>query len=353
MNKRKMTKIVKVGDVPIGGGNPIVLQSMTTSQTDNIQNVVAEIQKLEKAGCEVIRSSIPDKTSAEAIPKIKEQIDIPLIADIHFNHELAILAIERGIDKIRINPGNIGKREHIEKVLDKANQANIPIRVGINSGSLEKNLLQKYNHPTPEAMLESAERHIKICEEFGFENLVFSLKSSDARLMIKANRKFSDKYDYPLHLGVTEAGAGWRGMIKSSVGIGTLLAEGIGDTIRVSLTNDPVKEVKAGKQILQSLDLASGLNIISCPTCARTRTNLIDIVKKLEQETEGIEKDLTVAVMGCIVNGPGEAEEADLGIACGDQGGLLFINGEPIEKVPEEKMLDRLVTEIKKYPESK
>ena len=351
MIDRKKTRKIFIRDVPLGGESPIPIQSMTTSKTKAIDSIVSEILRLEKAGCQLIRASLPDMDSVKAIPEIKSRINIPLIGDIHFNYKLALEALEQGIDKIRINPGNIGNRTKVEKVLSRASKHNVPIRIGVNSGSLEKDILKKHGYPTAEAMLESAERHLNICREFGFDQLVFSLKSSNVPLMIEANRKFSEKYDYPLHLGVTEAGTGWRAKVKSSLGIGTLLAEGIGDTIRVSLTDDPVEEIKAGQQILKNLGLVSGgLDIISCPTCARTQTDLIKIVKELEKRTEHVQKDLKIAVMGCAVNGPGEAREADLGLACGKNGGLLFKNGKVIDTLPETEMLDRLIEEIEKIP---
>lgn len=352
MIMRKNTKKIEVGKVPIGGKSPISIQSMTTSKTYDVDSIVEEIIRLEKAGCDLIRASLPDMDSIRAIPEIKNRINIPLIGDIHFNYKLALAAIEEGIDKIRINPGNIGSRKNVEKVLEKAKSYNIPIRIGVNSGSLEKDILQKYGHPTADAMLESAEKHLQICREFGFEELVVSLKSSDVLLMIEANRKFSAKHDYPLHLGVTEAGTGWKAELKSSIGIGTLLAEGIGDTIRVSLTDDPVREIETARQILKSLGLISGgLDIISCPTCARTQADLVALVKELEERTGHIQKNLKIAVMGCAVNGPGEAREADLGIACGKNGGLLFKKGKVIKTIPEDQMISRLVEEIEKFPE--
>jgi len=352
MITRKNTKKIEVGDVPIGGRSPISIQSMTTSKTYDVDSIVEEIIRLEKAGCDIIRASLPEMDSVRAIPEIKIRTNIPLIGDVHFNYKLALAAIEQGIDKIRINPGNIGSRENVENILEKAKNYNIPIRIGVNSGSLEKNILQKYGHPTADAMLESAEKHLQICRKFGFEDLVISLKSSDVSLMIEANRKFSAKFDYPLHLGVTEAGTGWKAEVKSSIGIGTLLAEGIGDTIRVSLTDDPVREIETARQILKSLGLISGgLDIISCPTCARTQADLVALVKELEERTGHIQKNLKIAVMGCAVNGPGEAREADLGIACGKNGGLLFKKGKVIETIPEDQMISRLVEEIEKFPE--
>ena len=304
---------------------------------------------MENVDCQIIRITIPNVNAAKNIPAIKKHTKIPIVADIHFNHKLALMAIDTGIDKIRINPGNIGDDKNVKEVLAKAKGANIPIRVGINSGSLEESLLKKYGHPTPEAMLESAEKHIRICRENNFHDLAFSLKSSNAYLMIEANRLFSQRYDYPLHLGVTEAGPIRQGTIKSSVGIGTLLAEGIGDTIRVSLTGDPVEEVKVGYTILKSLNLVKrGVNIVSCPTCGRTISNIIKIAEEIEKRTVNFKKNLTVAVMGCIVNGPGEAREADIGIACGNKNGQLFKKGKIIDKVPEELIVERLLEEIEK-----
>ncbi len=348
--KRKPTRQIMIGNIPVGGKAPIPVQSMTTANTENLSALLAEIDRLEKADCQIIRITVPNIKAARNIPKIKKHASVPLVADIHFNYKLALMAIDGGIDKVRINPGNIGDKENVKIVLNQAKAAGIPIRIGINSGSLEKNLLKKYGHPTPEAMLESAAAHIQICEANNFHDITVSLKSSDTSLMIEANRLFSQKYDYPLHLGVTEAGPVNQGTIKSAVGIGTLLAEGIGDTIRVSLTGDPVKEVDVGYSILKSLSLVNrGINIVSCPTCGRTLTDVAAIAEKLEQKTAGIKKNLTVAVMGCIVNGPGEAREADIGIACGKHEGHLFKKGTVIEKIPEEKILPRLLEEIRNY----
>lgn len=338
-----------VGNVGIGGDFPISVQSMTTTNTEKLDDLLKEIHRLESADCQIIRVTIPNINAVKNIPAIKKHTNVPIVADIHFNHKLALMAMDAGIDKIRINPGNIGSDEKVKEVLKKAKDVKIPIRIGINSGSLEKSLLKKYGHPTPEAMLESAEKHIGICRENDFHDIALSLKSSNTYLMIQANRLFSRKYDYPLHLGVTEAGPIRQGTIKSSIGIGTLLAEGIGDTIRVSLTGDPVEEVKVGYTILKSLNLIKeGINIISCPTCGRTISDVVKIAEELEKKTSHIKKNLTVAVMGCVVNGPGEAREADIGVACGKNNGTLFKKGAIIDKIPEDQILDRLIREIEK-----
>ncbi|HOU17762.1 MAG TPA: flavodoxin-dependent (E)-4-hydroxy-3-methylbut-2-enyl-diphosphate synthase, partial [Candidatus Marinimicrobia bacterium] len=311
--KRKITRTVYVGNVPVGGGFPIPVQSMTTAKTHDLKAILPQIEKLEAAGCQIIRVTVPDEQALKALPEIKKRMTVPLVADIHFDYRLALGAIDAGADKIRINPGNIGGAERVKVVLAKARAAHIPIRIGVNSGSLEKDLRAKYGGATPEAMLESARRHLEICEENDFRDVIVALKSSEASLMIAANRLFSEKYDYPLHLGVTEAGPVWSGTIKSAIGIGTLLAEGIGDTLRVSLTADPVEEVRAGFEILKALNLTkSGIRLVSCPTCGRTSVNLIEIVNEVESKIRDLPQNLTVAVMGCEVNGPGEARSADL-----------------------------------------
>ncbi|MFP4548547.1 MAG: flavodoxin-dependent (E)-4-hydroxy-3-methylbut-2-enyl-diphosphate synthase [Fidelibacterota bacterium] len=344
---RKKTRKIKVGDLCIGGDAPVTVQSMTISPTENLATLLPEIERLESAGCQIIRVTIPNINAAKKIPVIKKHATVPLVADIHFNHKLALIAIDAGIDKVRINPGNIGDSEKVRQVLQKAKIAGVPIRIGVNSGSLEKDLLKKYGHPTPAAMLESAERHIKICRDNDFHDIAVSLKSSDTYLMIAANRLFAEKYDYPLHLGVTEAGPVRQGTIKSAIGIGTLLAEGIGDTIRVSLTGDPVEEVRVGYAILKSLNLINtGVNIVSCPTCGRTQTNVAKIAEEIEKETGQMKKKATIAVMGCVVNGPGEAREADIGVACGKNNGVIFKKGEVIDKVPEAEILPRLLKEL-------
>lgn len=336
-----------VGSVGIGGDFPVSVQSMTTTNTEKLAPLLEEIDRLEAADCHIIRITIPNVKAAQNIPAIRKHTNVPIVADIHFNHQLALMAIDAGIDKIRINPGNIGSDEKVKEVLTKARAAKVPIRVGINSGSLEESLLKKYGHPTPEAMLESAEKHIRICQENDYHDLAFSLKSSNTYLMIEANRLFSQKYNYPLHLGVTEAGPVKQGTIKSAIGIGTLLAEGIGDTIRVSLTGDPVEEVRVGYAILKALNLVHrGINIVSCPTCGRTVADVVKIAEEVEKRTAQMKKNLTIAVMGCIVNGPGEAREADIGIACGNKTAQLFKKGQVIDKIPEEQILDRLIEEI-------
>lgn len=345
--KRRISRIVNVGNLPIGGGAPISVQSMTTPPTSDIDAVILQILELEAAGCQLIRVTVADEAAVKVLPRIKSAMTVPLVADIHFDYRLAIGAIDAGVDKIRINPGNIGSKERVKAVLKAARAAHVPIRIGVNAGSLEKNLLQQYGHPSAEAMVASAARHIRICEDFGFEDIIVALKASDVDLMIAANRLFAQQHDYPLHLGVTEAGPPWQGTIKSAIGIGTLLAEGIGDTIRVSLTGDPVQEVHAGFEILKSLNLVKkGVTIISCPTCGRADVDIIGIVNELEKRVKHIKKPLSVAVMGCAVNGPGEAREADVGVAGGKHSFLLFKKGEVIDKIPESKVVDRLLEEI-------
>jgi len=351
--KRRATRIVNVGNVPVGGGFPISVQSMTTTRTQDIPVAVQEIQKLTAAGCQIVRVSVIDEAAARALAEIRQQITIPLVADIHFDYRLALMAIDAGVDKIRINPGNIGHSSRVKEVLKAAQAAKIPIRIGVNSGSLEKDLLQQSAHPTAEAMVASAAKHIELCRENGFEAIIVALKSSDVNLMIAANRLFAEQYDYPLHLGITEAGPFRQGVIKSAIGIGSLLAEGIGDTIRVSLTDDPVEEVYAGREILKSLKLIhQGITLVSCPTCGRAEVDIIGITKEVENRTRGIQKSLTVAIMGCAVNGPGEAREADLGIAGGKQVFLLFRKGKIIARIPESQAVKRLMAEIEKWDES-
>ncbi|MCK5077174.1 MAG: flavodoxin-dependent (E)-4-hydroxy-3-methylbut-2-enyl-diphosphate synthase [Calditrichia bacterium] len=352
MENRKKTKTVNVGGIKIGGSEIVSVQSMTKTKTQDIDATVAQIRQLKAAGCDIVRSAVPDEEAALALKDIIPQINIPLVADIHFNYRLALIALEAGVNKIRINPGNIGKRERVEKVLKACKERNVPIRIGVNSGSIEKNILKKYGHPSAEGMVESALYHVAICEEFGFNDIVISLKATDVQMMIEAYRLISSKIDYPLHLGVTEAGPGNIGMIKSAVGIGTLLAEGIGDTIRVSLTSDPADEIKAGLEILKSLNMReAGIKLVSCPTCGRIQTNMIPIVNEVQERIQGINKNLVVAIMGCAVNGPGEAREADLGIACGKDEGLFFKKGESIGKVSSDKIVDRIMEEIEKFEE--
>jgi len=346
---RRKTKKVFFADVAVGGDSPISIQSMTNTKTTDVKNTVKQIHKLEKAGCELIRVAIPDIESAKKIKDIKEKISIPLIADIHFDYRLALKAIESGVDGLRLNPGNIGSKERVEKVVKKAKSANIPIRVGVNSGSIEKRLLKKYGHPTAEAMVESALNQIKILEDNNFEDIIISLKSTDIWMTIKAYKLMAKKRDYPFHIGITEAGTPKKGVVKSAVGIGSLLTLGLGDTLRVSLTGDPIKEVETSWHILESLDIRQkGIKIISCPTCGRTNIDLTTLVEKVEKKLEGIELPITVAVMGCEVNGPGEAKEADIGIAGGRKQGIIFKKGKKIKTVKEKNLLDALMTEIDK-----
>jgi len=343
-SQRSYTRPVKVGDLTIGSNSPILVQSMTTARTDNIVETLKEIERLEEAGCQIIRVAVPDEKSAKALPEIRKRMTVPLVADIHFNYRLALEAIDAGADKIRINPGNIGKRERVGEILQKAKLTGLPIRIGVNAGSLEKDLLIKYGYPTPQAMVESAEKHIEICKEYDFEDIVISLKSSNVRLMIETNRLFSSKYDYPIHLGVTEAGPYQSGTIKSAVGIGTLLSEGIGDTIRVSLTSDPCDEVQVGFEILKSIGLVSrGVTIVACPTCGRLEVDLFKIATEMEEKLKNVKKPISVALMGCAVNGPGEASHADIGIAFGKGEGLIYKNGKKLEKVKESNAINRLL----------
>lgn len=345
----KTTKEIKIGNIKIGGGNPIAVQSMTNTPTADKEATLAQIKALSAAGCDIIRFTVNDMAAAEAIPYYAANSSVPLVADIHFDYRLALAAAERGISKIRINPGNIGDKDNIKKVADACKKRNIPIRIGINGGSVEKSMLEKYGGPTAEALAESAVSNARMLEECGFYDIVLSVKSSDVKTMIKATRLLSEACDYPLHIGVTETGDVRRGNIKSAIGIGSLLADGIGDTVRVSLTDDPVSEVAAARDILFCCGVGGGVNIVSCPTCGRTRSNLIPLVAELERETRNIKTDrrLTVALMGCAVNGPGEAREADIGVACGDREGLLFRRGEIIKKIPENEIVQTLVKEIK------
>ena len=345
----KNIRKVKIGNVEIGGGNPIAIQSMTTAYTADVEKTVAQIHGLEKAGCEIIRVAVSDEASAKAIYDIKNKINIPLVADIHFDYRLALTCMERGIDKIRINPGNIGSEDRARAVCEEAKRRNIPIRIGVNGGSLEKDILEKYGEATPEAMVESAMGHVKILEKYGFYDTVISIKSSSVKKTIAAYRLARETFDYPLHLGVTEAGTYKSGIVKSSIGIGSLLADGIGETIRVSLTDDPVLEVEAAKIILKSLGLRdNGIEVVSCPTCARCKINLIPIAKEVNARFENCDKKLKVAVMGCVVNGPGEARDADIGIAGGDGCAMLFKKGEIVGKIPEDKIIETLMKEIDK-----
>ncbi|MDY5795534.1 MAG: flavodoxin-dependent (E)-4-hydroxy-3-methylbut-2-enyl-diphosphate synthase [Fusobacterium gastrosuis] len=340
---RRRSKLLKIGNISMGGNSNIIIQSMTNTNTADIKATIAQINELEKAGCQLVRVTVNNLKAAEAIKEIKKEINIPLVADIHFDYKLALLAIENGIDKLRINPGNIGSDENVEKVVLAAKEKKIPIRIGVNSGSIEKEILEKYGKPCTEALVESAMYHVKLLEKFGFYDIVISLKSSNVRMMIDAYRKISKLTDYPLHLGVTEAGTKFQGTVKSAIGIGSLLIDGIGDTMRVSLTENPVEEIKVAKEILKVLDLSDeGVEIISCPTCGRTEINLINLAKQVEKEFEDEKRKFSIAVMGCVVNGPGEAKEADYGIAAGRGTGILFKKGEIIKKVPEKDLLEEL-----------
>ena len=340
-------KPVKVGNCVLDGRH-IYIQSMLNVPSTDIEGSVRQAVALEQAGCEIVRAAIPDMAAVALIPAIKEKISIPLVADIHFDYRLAVAAAQAGIDKIRINPGNIGSRDKVQAVVDECKKRNIPIRIGVNGGSLEKELLAKYGHPCAEALVESALGHVKILEECDFDDIVISLKSSDVPTMIAAYRLLSQKCDYPLHLGVTEAGTERMGLIKSAVGIGSLLCDGIGETIRVSLTDDPVKEIYAAKDILKAIGKGEGVKIVSCPSCGRTRIDLVGLAKKVEEATKSINKNITVAVMGCVVNGIGEAGEADIGIAGGDGCAVLFKNGQKMYKVDEKDALGALLGEIEK-----
>lgn len=344
---RDDTKIVNIGNVAIGGGNPIAIQSMTNVKTEDVEACVSQILKLEEAGCEIIRCTVPNEAAAKAIAEIKKQIHIPLVADIHFDYKMAIAAMENGADKIRINPGNIGSIDKVKAVVDVAKERNIPIRVGVNSGSLEKELVAKYNGVTAEGIVESALDRVHIIEDLGYDNMVISIKSSDVMMCVRAHELLAGRTVYPLHVGITESGTLTSGNIKSAVGLGIILNQGIGDTIRVSLTGDPVEEIKSAKLILRTLGLRKGgIEVVSCPTCGRTKIDLIGLANKVENMVSGIPLDIKVAVMGCAVNGPGEAKEADIGIAGGDGEGLLIKKGEIIRKMPESELLDALKEEL-------
>ncbi len=338
-----MSRVVKVGDILIGGGNPIIIQSMTNTVTSNVEATVEQINKLEKAGCQMVRMTINNEEAAKAITEIKKRVNLPLCADIHFDYKLALLAMENGIDKLRINPGNIGSDDKIKIVVQMAKEKGIPIRIGVNSGSIEKYILEKYGKPTADGMVESAMYHIKLLEKNDFNDIVVSLKASNVKMMVEAYRKISKLVDYPLHLGVTEAGTAFQGTVKSAIGIGGLLVDGIGDTIRVSLTEDPVEEIKVAKEILKVLGfIEDGVEMVSCPTCGRTEIDLIGLAKRVEKEFENEKRKLKIAVMGCIVNGPGEAKEADYGIAGGKGVGVIFKKGKIVKKVKESEILIEL-----------
>ena len=342
-----MTKVVKIGDRVIGGGNPILIQSMTNTKTKDVAATVAQIQALTAAGCDIIRCAVPTMEAAEALTEIKKQVSIPVVADIHFDYRLALAAIEHGADKIRINPGNIGSTERVRAVVDAAKERGIPIRVGVNSGSLEKDLVEKYHGVTAEGIVESALDKVHLIEDMGYDNLVISIKSSDVMMCVKAHELIATQTDHPLHVGITESGTIISGNIKSSIGLGLILHQGIGDTIRVSLTGDPLEEIKSAKLILRTLGLRKGgVEVVSCPTCGRTRIDLIGLANQVENMVADIPLDIKVAVMGCVVNGPGEAKEADIGIAGGIGEGLLIKNGEVYKKVPEGELLEALRYEL-------
>lgn len=340
---------VRIGDIFIGDGERIAVQSMTNTDTRDVKATVNQIKALEDAGCDIVRCTVPDMEAASAIKEIKKQINIPLVADIHFDYRLAIESVKNGVDKVRINPGNIGGEDRVKAVIMALKERNIPLRIGVNSGSLPKDVLEKYKKPCAEAFVEAAKTHIDLVEKYDYNNIVVSLKSSDTKLTVDTYRLFKERFSYPLHLGVTEAGTTYSGIIKSSVGIGALLLDGIGDTIRVSLTADPVEEIKAGKEILRAAGLLNdSVNVVSCPTCGRTRIDLISIANKVTEAVANINKPIKVAVMGCAVNGPGEAREADIGIAGGDGCAILFKKGEIIRKIKEEDIVSELLLEISK-----
>ncbi|MFS0786312.1 flavodoxin-dependent (E)-4-hydroxy-3-methylbut-2-enyl-diphosphate synthase [Shouchella sp. 1P09AA] len=350
---RKNTRPVKVGNLTIGGNDEVIIQSMTTTKTHDVDATVAEIERLEEAGCQVVRVACPDMRAAEAIAEIKKRINIPLVVDIHFNYKFALKAIEGGADKIRINPGNIGKRENVEAVVKAAKEKGIPIRIGVNAGSLERHLLEKYGYPTADAMVESALHHIKILEDLDFHDIIVSMKASDVHLAVEAYDKASQAFDYPLHLGITESGTLFAGTVKSAAGIGILLNMGIGNTLRISLSADPVEEVKVARELLKSFGLAANAaTLISCPTCGRIEIDLISIANEVEEYIASVKAPIKVAVLGCAVNGPGEAREADIGIAGARGEGLLFMKGEIVRKVPEETMVEELKKEIDKMAEA-
>ena len=351
---REHTKVIQIGNKVIGGGNPILIQSMTNTKTNNVTATVAQMKRLEEAGCEIIRCTVPDMDAAKAIAQIKKEIAIPLVADIHFDYKMAIAAMENGADKIRINPGNIGSRDKVAEVVRVARERNIPIRVGVNSGSLEKELVEKYHGVTAEGIVESALDKVGIIEDLGYDNLVISIKSSDVMMCVRAHEILANQTKYPLHVGITESGTVTSGNIKSAVGLGIILNQGIGDTIRVSLTGDPVEEIKSAKLILKTLGLRKGgIEVVSCPTCGRTNIDLIGLANQVENMVQGYDLDIKVAVMGCAVNGPGEAREADIGIAGGIGEGLLIKKGEIVRKVPEQELLATLKAELDAWEKTK
>jgi len=351
--QRRMTREVKIGSVSIGGGHPIVIQSMTNTDTRDAAATISQIKKLAWAGCEIVRVAVPDQEAAAALKEICRQSPLPVVADIHFDYKLALKSVENGVHGLRINPGNIGEKWKVREVICAVQEKKLPIRIGVNAGSLEKEFLHRYGGPTAKGLVESALRHVRILEEAGYDNLKISLKASHVPLMLEANRLIATLVDYPLHLGVTEAGTTRSGVLKSAVGIGSLLAEGIGDTIRVSLTGDPLAEIPVAQNILRILDLKEGgFELISCPTCGRTQVDLVNLAERVESRLESLPapaKKISVAVMGCVVNGPGEAKEADFGIAAGKGGGLLFEKGKVVERLPEEELLAALMARIEKY----
>jgi (E)-4-hydroxy-3-methylbut-2-enyl-diphosphate synthase len=347
---RRATRKMLVGSIPVGGDSPISVQTMTKTKTSDVDGTVRQIDEAAEAGCDIVRVTVNDKEAAEAMAAIVRRSALPIVADIHFNHIFALAAIDAGVAKVRINPGNIGSIDRIHEVLGAAKARGIPIRIGVNSGSLEEDILEKHGYPTAEALFESAMRHAQICEDFGFRDVIISVKSTDVRLMIEAYRTLAARTDYPLHLGVTEAGTTKIGTIKSAVGIGTLLAEGIGDTIRVSLTDEPYKEVEVGKEILRSLGLASrSVEIIACPTCGRLEVDLFRITNELEEKLKGVKKPVKIALLGCVVNGPGEASEADIGIAAGKGVGILYRKGVVVRRLKEEEIIDAVLEEVANF----
>ena len=349
MYGRKKTRVIDIGGVKIGGDNPIAIQSMCNTDTRDAASTIKQINSLETAGCEIARVAVPDEEAAEALKEIVRKINIPLVADIHFDYRLALAAIDAGVDKLRINPGNIGSEDRVKAVVDKAKERKIPIRIGVNSGSLEKSILEKYGRVTSEGLVESALKHTAILEKYDFYDTVISIKASSVPKSLDTYTLLSEKVDYPLHVGITEAGTVYSGTIKSAVGIGAILSRGIGDTIRVSLTGDPVEEVRAAKEILKSMELRRfGVEFVSCPTCGRTSVDLIKIAGLVEERCKNVQKNIKVAVMGCAVNGPGEAREADIGIAGGKKSGLIFKKGQKLRSVPEDRLVDELMKEIDK-----
>ncbi|BFK81585.1 flavodoxin-dependent (E)-4-hydroxy-3-methylbut-2-enyl-diphosphate synthase [Clostridium baratii] len=345
--ERKITREVKVKDITIGGTSEVIIQSMTNTDTRDVEKTLDQINKLVSEGCQMVRCAVPDMEACEALKEITRKSAVPIVADIHFDYRLALKAIDNGVAKLRINPGNIGSIDRVKEVVEKAKANGIPIRIGVNSGSLEKDILERDGRPTAKGLVESALRHVKILEDLNFYDMVISIKSSDVPMMIEAYRLMSEKCNYPLHLGVTESGTKFKGTIKSSIGIGTLLAEGIGNTIRVSLTSDPIEEISVAKEILKALGYKKeGIEFVSCPTCGRTEINLIKIAEEVENRLKGLNKNIKVAVMGCVVNGPGEAREADIGIAGGKGVGIIFKKGEIIKKVKEEDLVEELIKEI-------